>query len=126
MFLISLHENERLLRDQSPQLIHGDYLGNVCRGEDIQAKCDDVRNPMRENEQPAPILDPFSSCQRFSCDLPPLDSEEAGSAIVRGMPRSCEPDYFFADDGHEFSFGLHQIIATAGIDGYFLDDQISD
>ena len=126
MFLISLHESERESSHQGSQPIHRDSLKPL--GDSIHANYSDATNDgelARESEQHPLVLNSHIPSKKLSYEAPHADSGDAGSAIVRVMPRSCEPDYFFAEYGHDFSLGLHEIFAIAGLDGYFLDDQIS-
>ena len=126
VFLISLHESERESSHRGSRPVHRDSLKPL--GESIHANHSDASNDgelARESEQPPLVLNSHIPSKKLSYDALHADSEDAGSAIVRVMPRSCEPDYFFAEDGHDFSLGLHEIFAIAGLDGYFLDDQIS-
>lgn len=45
------------------------------------------------------------------------DTNANSPAIMRIMPPSCDPDYWFSDEVKEYGIGLNDMFAPAGVDG---------
>lgn len=45
------------------------------------------------------------------------DTNVNSPAILRVMPTSCDPDYWFSDEVKEYGIGLNDMFAPAGVDG---------